>query len=135
MAVQSMAYDHPAYLVRETTTSFNAAGASAVHGRFAAFTNMLAKSLTVYTVTAGTGTGNGTVSLCRIATGGTAITTLGTIVMGTAAAAVGTNVAIAAASQAITKLDQVYIQNGADATGVWAVTVELVLTPGADITT
>lgn len=134
MAV-SMAYDDPVYRGRIMSPSVNAAGASAVHGRFAAFANMLAKSMTVYTVTAGTGTGNGTVSLCRIATGGTAITTLGSVVMGTSSIGVGTNVAIAAASQTITQLDEVYIQNGADATGVWAVAVELVITPGANVGT
>jgi hypothetical protein len=135
MATQSMAYDHPVYLQRVISSSVGVAGASAVHGRFAAFTNMLAKSITIYTVTAGTGTGNGTVSLCRIATGGTAITTLGSVTMGTSSVALGTNVAIAAASQTITQLDEVYIQQGADATGVWAVSIELVITPGANVTT
>lgn len=134
MATQSMAYDDPVYRARTVSSSVAAAGASAVHGRFAAFTGLLAKSFQVYTVTAGTGTGNGTVSLCRIATGGTAITTLGNVVMGTSSAGVSTNIAIAAASQTVTQGDQVYIQQGADATGVWAVSVELVITPGATVT-
>lgn len=133
MADVNMAYDDPVYRSRIISSSVNAAGASAVHGRFAAFTAMLAKSMTIYTVAAGTGTGNGTVSLCRIATGGTAITTLGTVVMGTSSVALGTQVAIAAASQTITELDQVYVQNGADATGVWAVSVELIVLPGATV--
>lgn len=134
MATRSEAYDGVPYRTPIISSSVNAAGASAVQGRFAAFTAMLAKSMTIYTVTAGTGTGNGTVSLCRIATGGTAITTLGSVVMGTSSIGVGTNVAIAAGSQTITQLDEVYVQGGADATGVWAVSLELYVTPGANLT-
>ena len=132
MATQSMAYDDPVYRARIYKDAFNAAGASAVYGRFAVVTAMLAKSMQVTVGTAGTGTGNASVAFCRIASGGTAITTLGSVVMGTSSAGVSTNVTLGNTS--LTAGDQCYIQNGADAAGVFVVAAELVLVPGSSVT-
>lgn len=132
MATQSMAYDDPVYRARVYVNGFNAAGASALYGRFTLVSAMLAKSMQVTVGTAGTGTGNATVSLARIATGGTAITTLGSVVMGTSSAGVSTNITLGNTS--LTAGDQLYFINGADAAGVFVVQAELVLVPGANVT-
>lgn len=133
MAKQSMAYDHPAYLSRLAFGGLNAAGASATSGRFAAWAAMTPKALQVSVITAGTGTGNATVTLVKIAAGGTAITTHSPLVtMSTNAAGYTTNVVCTGGN--IGAGDVVYVQHGADATGVFAVGIELVLVPGADVT-
>ena len=128
---KNMAYDHPAYTGVETFGSSNTAGASSVQGRFAAFTNMLAKSFTASVITAGTGTGNATLARVKV-TAGTSTSTLGSVTMGTAAAGVTTNVLCTASG--ITAGDVVWVQAGADATGVWAVGIEMLVQPGASIT-
>ena len=133
MAKQSMAYDHPAYLARHFIGATSAAGASAISGRFAAWAAMTPKAVQVTAVIAGTGTGNATVTLVKIASGGTAITThTPLIVMSTNAAGYTTNVVCTGGN--IAAGDVVYFQNGADATGSWAVSAEFVLVPGADVT-
>jgi hypothetical protein len=132
MAVtKNMAYDHPAYTSVHFFGGINAAGASAKSCRFAAFTAMTPKSLTATVVVAGTGTGNATLNLVKIAAGGTAITTLGPLItMSTSAAGVTTNVV---QTGAIVAGDDVYVQHGADATGVFTIGLELVITPGGSV--
>ena len=133
MAKKSMAYDHPAYLARMHFGGANAAGASAVSGRFAAWAAMTPRALQIGVVTAGTGTGNATVTMVKIASGGTAITTHSPLVtMSTNAAGYTTNVVCTGGN--IAAGDVVYCQHGADATGVFAVGMEFVLVPGADVT-
>jgi hypothetical protein len=130
---KNMAYDHPAYTVPFAKTGFNTAGATATSLRFAAFTAMIAKSLTGTVVVAGTGTGNATILAQKIAAGGTAITTLGPlVVLGTNALGFTTNVLMT--NGAISAGDVVSVLHGADATSVFAVALELVLTPGASVT-
>ncbi len=69
--------------------------------------------------------------LLKIAAGGTAITTLGPLItMSTNAAGFTTNVL---QTGAIVAGDDVYVQAGADATGVWTIGLELVITPGASV--
>lgn len=132
---KNMAYDHPAYLVPGFIGGAAAAGASSTPVRFAAYTAMIAKSLTVTPIIAGTGTGNCTVTVEKIAAGGTAITTLAQVVMGTAAAGVTTNVLLSSsANSTFAAGDVLRVQNGADATSVLAVGVEYVLVPGASVT-
>lgn len=137
MAQQGMAYDHPAYRVPNFVSGQNAAGASATTCRFTAFTAMTARAVQATVVTAGTGTGNATLNLVKVASGGTAITTLGPLtVMSTNAAGYTTNVLMtAAAAAAIAAGDVVYVQHGADATSVFCVSVELYITQGASLTT
>ena len=133
MAKVSMGYDHAAYLSRVHVGAASVAGASAISGRFAAWAAMTPKSVQVSVITAGTGTGNATVALVKIASGGTAITThTPLIVMSTNAAGYTTNVVCTGGN--IAAGDVVYVQNGADATGVFAVGMEFVLVPGADVT-
>lgn len=137
MATGSFAYDHPAYRVPLVVPGFNAAGANAKSARFSAFTAMTCRSLQATVVTAGTGTGNCTLNLVKIASGGTAITTLGPLtVMSTNAAGYTTNVLMtSAAAAAIAAGDDVYVQHGADATGVFTIALEMYVTPGASLTT
>lgn len=133
MAKVSMAYDHPAYLAKYWFGGLNAAGASATSARFAAWAAMTPKALQTSVITAGTGTGNATVTLVKIASGGTAITTHSpTVVMSTNAAGYTTNVVCTGGN--IAAGDVVFVQHGADATGVFAVGVEFELVPGADVT-
>jgi len=94
---------------------------------------MTPKALQVTVITAGTGTGNATVAMVKIASGGTAITThTPLVVMSTNAAGYTTNVVTTGGN--ISAGDIVYVQHGADATGVFAVGMEFVLVPGADVT-
>ena len=132
MATKNMAYDHSAYLTPIVIPGINAAGASAKTCRFSAFTTLLAKSMQATVVTAGTGTGNATLNLVKIAQGGTAITTLGPLVtMSTNAAGYTTN---AVCTGTISAGDDVYVQHGADATGVFTLGLELLIAPGANVT-
>ena len=132
MATMSQRYDHDIYLQRFLVPARNSAGASWVAGGFTPFTGMIAKSLTVAVVTAGTGTGNATVQVNRIASGGTAITTLGSVTMGTSSAGVSTNITLG--STTLTQGDIITIVGGADAAGVYNMGIELTLVPGASIT-
>lgn len=136
MAVnRNMAYDHPVYTVPHFIGAAAAAGASSVPIRFAAFTSFVAKSLTVNPIVAGTGTGNCTVTVEKIAAGGTAITTLAQVVMGTTAAGVATNVLLSSnANSTFVAGDVLRVSNGADATSVLAIGIEYTIAPGASIT-
>jgi hypothetical protein len=136
MAVnKAMSYDHPAYLVPIFQGATAVAGASSVPIRFACFTAMVAKSLTVTPIIAGTGTGNCTVQVEKIASGGTAITTLAIATIGTTAAGITTNVALNTnANSTYAAGDVLRVTNGADATSVLAVGVELQLVKGASVT-
>lgn len=133
MATENHAYDAPMYNVPIVVPGLNAAGASAKTCRFAAFTTMLPKSLQATVVTAGTGTGNCTLNVVKIAQGGTAITTLGALItMSTNAAGYTTNVVC---TGTISAGDDVYVQHGADATSVFTLGLELRIAPGANVTT
>jgi hypothetical protein len=136
MAVsKSMAYDHPEYTTTKFIGAANTAGASATSVRFAAFTAMVAKSAVITPLVAGTGTGNATITFEKVAAGGTAITTLAQVVMGTTAAGVTTNVLLSSSANSTFAAGDVFrAQHGADATGVFAVGVELQLTKGASVT-
>ena len=132
MAVTNMSYDHPNYLQPLIIPGLNAAGASAKTCRFAAFTTLLPKSLQATVVTAGTGTGNCTLNVVKIAQGGTAITTLGALItMSTNAAGYTTNVVC---TGTISAGDEVYVQHGADATSVFTLGLEVRIAPGANVT-
>ena len=133
MATNSMAYDDPVYRARILIPARNTAGASWVAGGFTPFTSMIAKSIQIAVVTAGTGTGNATVQVNRIAAGGTAITTLGVTTMGTSSAGVTSNVTLG--STTLTAGDIITIVGGADATAVYNMGIELSIVPGATVTT
>lgn len=136
MSTKSMAYDHPQYLVAGAVTGEIASAVSSKSARWAAFTALILKSITVTVVTAG-GTAN-TIDLIRQATGGTALTTMATIanVIGTAVGGVTTYATMTHASAgSIAQGDAFYaVKGSADGVGVYAVAVEYVVTPGASIT-
>ena len=136
MATKSMAYDAPAYLVPVTWGGEIGATASAKTARFACYTAMALKSMTVSVITAG-GTVNG-INLIRQATGGTALTTMATIAttVGTNAGGVTINALMTHASAtALAQGDLIWAEKGsADGVGVYGVGVEAVLIPGANVT-
>lgn len=75
MATRSMAYDHPAYTVRQTfKPPANVAGASKVYDKFVAWTAMIIFSVGAGCVTAGTSSytaWNGTATVTTTGTGDT----------------------------------------------------------------
>lgn len=136
MATKAMAYDAPAYQVPQQFQGEIAAAVSSKTARFAAFTAIALKSIVVTVVTAG-GTAN-TIDLIRQATGGTALTTMATIsnVIGTSVGGVTTYATMTHASaSALAQGDVLYAAKGsADGVGVYAVSVEYSLVPGANVT-
>lgn len=131
---KSMAYDHPAYIVPQMGGAAEIPATTVSRSnRFAAFTAMTIKSFQATVITAGTGTGNATVQLEKVAAGGTAISTLGIAVLSTNATGYTTNVLCTGANTAVSG-DYISFLKGADATGVFAVGFEFVITPGASVT-
>jgi hypothetical protein len=131
---KGMAYDHPAYTSVQTEGAEVPATTASRVGRFAAFTALTMKSITASVITAGTGTGNATVQLEKVAAGGTAISTLAFVVMSTNAAGFTTNVLCTGAGITCAAGDVISFLKGADATGVFAVAVEFTITPGGSVT-
>ena len=131
MAKRDMRYDHPAYTTPYITTADVLATTASSSGRFAAFTTMIAKSAQCTVITAGTGTGNATITFQKIVAGGTAITTFAQAVMGTQAAGVTTNVLL---TGTLSTGDAFSALKGADATGVFCVGLEWLIPAGAQLT-
>jgi len=129
MATQNFAYDHPAYLQRYTGGGVTTAGNATVSNQFAAFTTMKAKSAQITQRVAGTTAGH---SITVHAVSGTTTTSLAAATMGTSAIGVTTNITLGNTSLA--QGDTLVCKNGTDATGVCAVTYELVATNGANVT-
>lgn len=137
MATKSMAYDHEAYTTPHYFDGSIAAAASSATNRFVAPTGIILRGVMATVVTAG-GTAN-TIDVLRMAAGGTALTTMATIanVIGTAVGGVTTYATFthATASSGLTQGDVVWAAKGsADGTGVYAVTIEYTLVPGANVT-
>ena len=128
MAKKSMAYDHPMYVGREQLNgSLSGSGGAA---RFAAFTTLRCKSLTVKPSTAGTSNDAGSAVLVD----GTTTTTLATWTFGSAATT-GTNVPLSTAATHGTFGTNGFLTltKGTDATGVFQAAVEVETTAGADV--
>lgn len=121
---KDMAYDHPAY----TTVFATGAHVSGSGGayRFAAFTDLLVKSVTAKPTTAGTSAD--TVTAFKLS--GTTTTTQVLTTFGSAATT-GTNVV---GTLTLAQGDALSIVKGTDATGVIALGVEFALVPRASIT-
>ena len=136
MATKSMAYDHPAYLVLAAGPGGEiAAAASSKTARWVAPTAVQVKSLTASVITAG-GTVN-VVQLVKQATGGTALTTLASLatVIGTSVGGYTTYALMTGAGTSLVQGDILWAEKGsADGVGVYAVGVECVLVPGANLT-
>jgi hypothetical protein len=119
-----MSYDHPAY---QTVFSYGAhVSGSGGALRFAAFTDMLVKSVTAKPTTAGTS--NDTLTAFKLS--GTTTTTQVLTTFGSAATT-GTNVV---GTLTLAQGDALSIVKGTDATGVIALGVELALVPRASVT-
>lgn len=129
MAKIDQAYDHPVYRVREALTATLAAGSGSV-ARFAAFTTMRAKSITILPSTAGT---SADTTIVR-AIDGTTTTALATITI-TSGQTSGTNVELSTAATHGTfgTNGQLTITKGTDATVVLNVAVEAEIVSGASI--
>lgn len=131
MATKNMAYDHPAYTaVLPVSLGLNAAGANAIlSGRFTAFTDTLIKSVTAAVVTAGTSTSH--VVRLLIYRGGTSTATgiLGTLVSSGFFNALATG-----AFGTMTQGDSMAVLLSSDATQVVQAGAELVIAPGANVT-
>ncbi len=136
MATKSMAYDSPVYQAIQNYQGEIAAAASSKSMRFALNSAQAVKSFNVTVITAG-GTVNG-INLVRQAAGGTALTTMASI-----ASTVGTNVggvsinalATHASASALAQGDVLWAEKGSgDGTGVYAVGIECVIVPGANVT-
>ena len=127
MAKIDQAYDHPAYRVREALTASLAAGSGTV-ARFAAFTNMRAKSITIIPSTAGT---SADTTIVR-SIDGTTTTALATITI-TSGQTAGTNVELSTAATHGTfgTNGLLTITKGTDATVVLNVAVEAEVVSGA----
>ena len=136
MATKSMAYDHPAYLSLQVYQGEIAAAVSSKSMRFSLPAATVLKSFNATVITAG-GTVN-TINLVRQAAGGTALTTMASIAstVGTNAGGVTINaLATHASATALSQGDVLWAEKGsADGVGVYGISIETVLVPGASIT-
>jgi hypothetical protein len=124
MATRNMAYDHPAYIAPETFGGAISGSGGAL--RFAAFTDMIVKSITMKPTTAGTS--NDTVTAFKLS--GTTTTTQVLATYGSAATG-GTNVL---GTLTLAQGDAYSIVKGTDATGVIALGLECAVIAGANVT-
>ena len=135
MVAKNMAYDHPAYLAVIPQTAGTITGAAGLSTKFAAFTAMQVKSITLAALVLSTGAD--IVSIVKVSgTLGTNTTTT-TQVYGThGSAAYLSNLTPAAPASQMTlqQGDTWWVQKGADATSTFAATVELAITPLSNVT-
>jgi hypothetical protein len=129
MATRNFAYDHCSYLVPAQYSGQILAGANTVM-RFLAHADMLAKLARCKSVVAGT-SADMTVIVHKIS--GTATTALGTMTLGSSASN-NYSATVALSDAAITAADEIRFTSGTDATQVIAVSLEAVVTPGANFT-
>lgn len=127
MATKSMAYDHPAYLVPLPFSGSTTAGANGVSTKWAAFTAMKLKSVTLGINVASTSASQ---PLLYVKSG--TATTTNTLTALTSAATTPLNNDLS--SVAVIQGDQFWVTHGTDATAVLGVCVEAVVTPGAAVT-
>lgn len=137
-------YDHPSYLTRQTFgLGLSTAGASGTSGGRSFISDMRVRKASVTVRTAGTSAAGGNAALiCCLGTSitgynlqpvvlttNTTTATLGTIALGSSAAlTVTTSTDMNALCRAGSVL---FLKNGTDATGVFDVTLETYLDPGA----
>ena len=135
MATKSMAYDHPAYISLQVYQGEIAAAVSSKSMRFSLPAATILKSFNCTVITAG-GTVNG-VNLVRQAAGGTALTTMASIAttVGTNAGGVTINALMTSTVGNLSQGDVLWAEKGsADGVGVYGISIETVLVPGASIT-
>lgn len=130
MATKSMRYDHPAYLVPIAASNGEVGGGAVTnYNKFTAYTAMIAKSAQVTVTVAGTATTN-TLTIYHVS--GTATTSFATVPLSTNTLGYTTNVSLS--DRAIAQGDSLYTASGPDAAGKSAVTYELLVKPGANVT-
>jgi len=130
MATRSMQYDHQAYTTPLPIGGFEAGGAATtLYGKYAAFTAMIAKSAQITLTVIGTTV---TASFNIIKITGTTTSTLAATTVGTNAIGTTTNVTLG--STTVIQGDQIITQSGVDATSKAAVSYELLVVPGANVT-
>lgn len=132
MATKNFAYDHPAYLVPQTVVGSIAAAASSQF-KFPAWTTMVLKSVQLSNIVAGTGAATDAFVLQRIQLD----PTLGTAT--TSIAQLGTNTANFSSrnvqgTYTFTQGELISVMKGTDGTSQYAVTLELFVSPGANVT-
>jgi hypothetical protein len=135
MTVKSQVYDHPAYQAVLPLPSGNLTGNNGVGTKYAAFTAMQIKSITI-AATVLTTTAD-VINLVRITgTGGTNTTTTTNIYGTMGSGAYFGNFTPAAASSQISlnQGDQFWVQKGADATGTYVGMIESVIVPLSNLT-
>jgi len=127
MATHSMSYDHPVYTVPQVFSSNTVVGANGVSQKFAAFTAMKIKSVTLGPYIASTAAGSQPLLYSKSGTA-TSTTTL-TVLTSAATSAINNAVAVTLAQG-----DQFWVTHGTDATASLAVAVETLIIPGASLT-
>lgn len=130
MATKSMAYDHPAYTAPSSVGGVIAAGVSAQF-KFPAWTNLILKSCQVQADGGGTGAAADVVLLHRISNAGTTTTSLANIGTWTAGMFSSVNYV---GTHTFTQGDAFAITKGTDATVKYAVSAELYIAPGGNVT-
>jgi len=130
MATKSMAYDHPAYTAPSSVGGVIAAGVSSQF-KFPAWTNLILKSCQVQANGGGTGAAQDIVRLHRISDQGTTTTSIGVIGTWTAGQFNSVNYV---GTHTFTQGDAFAITKGTDATVTYAVSAELYVVPGGNVT-
>jgi hypothetical protein len=128
MGTRNMAYDHPAYTAVGSFSASAAAGASASL-RFAAFADMIARTLWIKPATPATSADTVTV----FAVTNTTTKTLGVTTIASAQTTFA-RLELTTASRTLTAGDELRVTLGTDATKVYAVGVDYTLVPGANLT-
>lgn len=135
MSTKSMMYDNASYVTRQSAAMGTVGGAGATqYGKFAAFTAMLAFSLTAVVETAGTSAANNTLTVNHIS--GTTTTALATATLGTSAAGSFVNIPLstAAGGVALAQGDTLTVLTGSDVVGINAIAYEWATQPLAAVT-
>ena len=138
MATKSQAYDHVAYEIPVVISGGETGAASRTsYGKFAAFTTMMLKSVTITPTVLGTagGTDAANANLQTIKISGTTTTTIATTTLGSGNALgtyTGTNVAVTLTT--FSQGDLLQIKNGTDTALKAVVTYEMYIVPGANLT-
>ncbi len=134
MATKSMSYDNAAYLARQVGAVTALAAATAVKGKYVAFTDMLLKSVTAVVTIAGT-TDGAAAAITFSHVSGTSTTSVGIITFGTGAIyETSTNVLLASGTTVMAQGDMVVGKGGADATLVVDLAYEMLVVPRANVT-
>jgi len=132
MATKNFAYDHPTYLVPQTVSG--SIGATALSQfKFPCWTTMVLKSVQIASVVKGTGADTDAWVLQRIqrdATLGTATTSIAQLGTNTAAM-VSRNVQ---GTYTFTQGEFISVMKGTDGTSQYAVSLEVYVSPGANVT-